>query len=142
MSKYKFSVYQTGKPFSPAERIDETDYSVVSNHTSLSAAHKKQSKLFSEMQRCCGQNAWNNHFAVMPINDIKMVTTSTCPHCSTMVKFKWVWMTNRLNPDFIPPCACEYTDNVYHYNKPDKNILEPIVKKWADKNNVEIVSIS
>jgi len=142
MATLKFSVRQTGRPYGPTERITATDYSIVSKHTTLSAAQKKHSKLLSEMRQCCGQNGWDNHFAIMPIADIKMMQSSTCPHCFTTVKFKWIWEANQLNPHFIPPCACEYTDDAYHYDKPDKKILEPIINKWANENNIEIISIS
>jgi hypothetical protein len=78
MSSYKFAVQHTGHPFGPSEQITEDDWQELSQHTSLSAACKRVQKHKGAMSEALGQNAWDDHFRIVPLQDTSYTVELGC----------------------------------------------------------------
>lgn len=98
MAKYDWELRSTGRPFGPSEGLDDDDFTLLSRHTTYSAAVKAESREYGDMKRACGQNAWSDHFAVFPLRNMAMQAGVECPICYTQHTIKYMWPANQRNP--------------------------------------------
>ena len=76
MSTYKFQLEGTSAAYSG--QIPERAWAVVSRHTTLAAANRALDAGLAEMHRACGDYAWNGHYRVTPLRNVRMTTTFHC----------------------------------------------------------------
>lgn len=97
--KVHWLLRHTDRPFGPAEKLEAADYRyTISQHSTLSAARKRQSRERAEMQEACGLNAWSDHFGVFPDQPAPMQGEAQCPVCDTLRLVKFVWEPDEFSP--------------------------------------------
>lgn len=73
---YQFVLQHTGRPFSAP--IPEEAWKDLSKHTSLSAARKAHRKALDARDERCGPGAWDDHYRVLPLQNVKMFVELAC----------------------------------------------------------------
>ncbi len=98
MATYKWAVKSTGRPFGPAEKLEASDYTLLSRHTTFDAARKRMEREQADMHRHCGQGAWDNHFHVFPLVPIHMHGTRYCYECDENHSIGYTWQPEEFDP--------------------------------------------
>lgn len=78
MATYRFAVQATGRPYGPCESMERAKWADVSRHTTLSAACKRLDRELDDMRRACGPTAWDNHFRVVALRDLRLTWECRC----------------------------------------------------------------
>jgi hypothetical protein len=116
MATQKFEVRHTGRPFGPAEMIEDRHFKrVASRHATLSAARKAVRRYRGEMAQHCGPSAWDNHYAIFALKATSLRATNYCYHCHAEITRTADWPAGTREPWIEMPrfCSpeCERADN-------------------------------
>ncbi len=99
MTTMCWALRHTGRPFGPCEKLEPDDFKfLVSNHTTLSAARKRERQERADMRRVCGPNAWDNHYYVFPLKPTQMRVEAECPTCGRTHMVRYVWQPGEFDP--------------------------------------------